>query len=206
MLLGIPLYQLIEDNRSLGRRNPQDGHQMPKHLISHVVPKGAIVIGGGSGEHPAIALHDPDHCVARYLEFCMRREPSKMDPSLKKACANMQGDLQTVEYCKWTNQDHMDFRQRCSGLYGLYGLYEDEPSFEAWLLLAVGEFVFHVLPTYSTMIQSWHQKYRTESTCWFNAVSIPYDSYGGNGRDRCKVVDTEPDAAPNGGRTRQLGI
>ncbi|MEX0718300.1 MAG: hypothetical protein WD066_17025, partial [Planctomycetaceae bacterium] len=196
MLLGIPLYQLLEDNHSLGHRNPQDRHRIPKHLNLPTVPSGAIVIGGGSGEHPAIALYDPNHCVARYLEFCMRFEPSRIDAELTAACANMQGDLQTVEYCNWKSQDHSDFRRRCSGLYDSY---RDELSFEGWLLIVVGEFLFHVLPTYSVPIQNWRRKYRAEATCWFNAISIPYDSYGGNGRDRLRIVDTEPNAAPNGG-------
>jgi len=153
-----------------------------------IVPKGAIVIGGGSGEHPAIALFDPDHCVARYLEFCMRFEPSKIDSGLKKACANMQGDLQTIEYCNWKNQDHLNFRKRCAGLYEPY---RDELSFEGWLLMAVGEFIFHVIPGYSANIKEWHSKYHLLASCWFNAIAIPYEPYGGNGRDRYKIVDTE---------------
>lgn len=188
LLLQVPIFQLLEDNVSLGHRNPQDGHQIPKHLILPTVPRGALVIGGGSGDHPAIALYDPDHCVARYLEFCMRFDPLKVDHDLKQACANMQGDLQTIEYCGWSSQDHLAFRERCSGLYGPY---QDELSFEGWLLMVVGEFLFHVIPTYSPRIQSWHQSYRTEATCWFKLVSIPYDSYDGNGKDRLKIVDTE---------------
>ncbi|MBA4148664.1 MAG: hypothetical protein H0X66_11170 [Verrucomicrobia bacterium] len=202
VLLQVPIYQLLEDNNSLGHRNPQDGHQIPQHLSLPTVPRGALVIGGGSGEHPAIALYDPGHCVARYLEFCMRFDPSKMEDDLKRACANMQGDLQTIEYCSWGNQDHLAFRERCSGLYRPH---QEELSFEGWLLMALGEFLFHVIPTYSLQIQRWHERYRAEAPCWFNAVSIPYDSYGGNGRNRLKIVDTEPCAAPNGGPAMQLG-
>ena len=130
MLLGVPIYQLLEDNRSLGHRNPQDRHQIPKHLILPVVPRGAIVIGGGSGEHPAIALYDPVHCVARYLEWCLHFEPSKIDEGLKAACAHIQGDLQTIEYCNWRNQDHVDFRKRCGALYDHY---QHDLTFEGWL-------------------------------------------------------------------------
>jgi hypothetical protein len=190
MLLGVPLYQLLEDNLSLGHRNPQDGHQIPKHLIHPTVPSGALVIGGGSGEHPAIVLYDPNHCVARYLEFCLRFEPVKMDAELRTACANMQGDFQTVEYCNWRNQNHLDFRRRCSWLYDPY---RDELSFEGWLLIAVGEFIFQLIPSFSPLVLSWHQKYQAEVMCCFHAVSIPYEPYGGNGRDRFRIVDTEPD-------------
>jgi len=205
MLLGVPIYQLLEDNDSLGHRNPQDGHRLPEHLILPVVPRGAIVIGGGSGEHPAIAFYDPLHCVAKYLEWCLHFEPSKkIEPDLKAACANVQGDLQTIEYCNWTNQNHLDFRKRCAGLYAFY---QDELSFEAWLLAALGEFLFHVMPGISPLVEGWHQKYAGEATCWFRVVSIPYqrEPYGGNGRDRFRIADTEPGAPPNGGPADPLG-
>ena len=162
------------------------------------------MIGGGSGEHPAIALYDPVHCVARYLEWCLHFEPSKIDEGLKATCAHVQGDLQTIEYCEWRNQDHVDFRKRCDALYANY---QDDLTFEAWLLAAVGEFVFHVIPAFSPLVQVWHEKYASEATCWFHAISIPYENepYGGNGRDRFKIIDTEPGAAPNGGPAKRIG-
>jgi hypothetical protein len=204
MLLGVPIYQLLDDNCSLGHRNPQDRHQIPKHLSLPVVPKGAIVIGGGSGEHPAIALYDPVHCVARYLQYCLHLQPSKIGTDLEAACANMQGDLQTIEYCNWTSQNHLDFRKRCAGVYASY---QDDLSFEGWLLAVVGEFLFHVVPTFNPQVQAWHQNYASDATCWFQIISIPYEpgSYGGNGRDRFRIVDTEPGASPNGGPASPLG-
>lgn len=186
--LGLPLYQLLEDNNSLAHRNPQDRHQMPQHFLRASVPKGALVIGGGSGEHPAIALYDPTHCVARYLQFCLEARQSEIDAELERACANMQGDLQTLEYCNWTNQDHLDFRQRC----GFFYRYQDELTFEGWLLISVGEFIFHMIPSFNNEIDAWYQKYADAATYWFNIVTIPYEKcYGGNGRYRFKIVDTE---------------
>lgn len=198
MFLGIPIYQLLEENCSLGHRNPQDGHRIPKHLELPIVPRGAIVIGGGSGEHPAIALYDPVHCVARYLQYCLSFQPSKMEADLQAACANMQGDLQTIEYCNWTNQNHLDFRKRCAGLYAGY---QEELTFEGWLLAVVGEFLFHLVPTFSPQVKAWHEKYASEVDCWFQIISVPYERepYGGNGRDRFRIIDIEPAASPNGG-------
>jgi hypothetical protein len=189
MLLGVPIYQLLEENTSLGHRNPQDGHRIPDHLSLPTVPKGAVVIGGGSGEHPAVALYDPLHSVAKYLEWCLRYESSQIESDLKVACVNMQGDLQTIEYCNWTNQHHVDFRKRCAGLYAFY---QEDLSFEAWLLVTVGEFLFHVMPSFNPQVQVWHDKYCSKATCSFQAISIPYEaSYGGNGKDRFRIVDTQ---------------
>jgi len=191
MLLGVPVYQLLEDNHSLVHRNPQDRHQIPKHLIGAVVPKGTIVVGGGSGEHPAIVLYDPSHCVARYLEFRLQTGQLKADPELKAACANMQGDLQTIEYCNWTNQNHLDFQKRCAWLSDRY---KDRLTFEGWLMMSVGEFIFQAIPSFNQQIKVWHEKYASTAICWFGAVSIPYEPYGGNGRDRLKITDTESES------------
>ncbi|HEY1170610.1 MAG TPA: hypothetical protein VGH19_04500 [Verrucomicrobiae bacterium] len=187
--LGLPLYQPLGINpTSLVHRNPQDGHRLPKHLImTDNVCAGVLVLGGGSGEHPAIVFHDPDHCVARYLEYCLHFDPPVPDPNLTAACANMQGDLQTIEYCDWTSADHLDFRERCAYQFRHY---KDEISFEAWLLMSVGEFVFHTIPSYSDRIQGWRNQYAEQATCWFRNVLIPYDSYDGYGKNRFKILDT----------------
>jgi hypothetical protein len=203
MLLGIPIYQLLEDNHSLGHRNPQDKHEIPRHLILPTVPRGAIVIGGGSGEHPAIALYDPVHCVARYLQYCLEFQPSKIGGDLAAACANMQGDLQTIEYCNWTSQNHLSFRERCAGVYATY---QEDMTFEAWLLVVIGEFLFHVVPGFHPRVQTWHGTYVSEAIHRFQIVSIPYETapYGGNGRDRFRIVDTEAEAAPNSEGAKRL--
>ena len=188
MLSGVPIYQLLEDNHSLTQRNGQGGHRMPEHFVDSFVPAGAIVIGGGSGEHPALALYDPDHCVARYLHFCLDFDSMEIPPELESAWANMQGALQTLEYCEWQSQDHVDFRRRC---FGLYEVYKDEMTFEAWILVAVGDFLFQLIPNYSPQIRKWHAMYHSDGMYCLNAICVPYDSYGGNGRDRFRVVDTE---------------
>jgi len=190
--LRVPLYQPL-GNAHLVHRNPQDGHRIPQHLmlVENVRP-GVLVLGGGSGEHPAIIFHDPDHCVARYLEYCLQLGESAVDQTLKTACENMQGDLQTIEYCDWTNQNHIDFRERCAYAFRHF---KEEMRFEAWLLMSIGEFVFHLIPTFSPRIQSWHKNY-TGQTFWFKNVQIPYDTYCGNGKDRFKIVDTELDELP----------
>jgi hypothetical protein len=116
----------------------------------------------------------------------------------------MQGDFQTIEYCNWTNQDHLDFRRRCAGLYALY---QDDLTFEGWLLASVGEFIFHVIPSFSPEVQTWHKKYGSDATCWFQVISVPYEPgpYGGNGRDRFRIIDTEPGTSPNGGLAEGFG-
>jgi len=194
--LGLPLYQPL-GNAILVHRNPQDGHRLPQHFnLVENVREGVLVLGGGSGEHPAIIFHDPDHCVARYLEFCLRFDPPAVDENLTAACANMQGDLQTIEYCDWTSQNHIDFRERCAYRFRHHN---DELSFEAWLLMSVGEFIFHVIPSFSSCIQRWRAQYAEQATCWFQNVQIPYDSYWGNGKDRFKILDTELGSSPDAG-------
>lgn len=171
--LGLPVYLLEENNSLLGHRNPQDGHRIPEHLSLPVIPCGSIVILGGTHVSQVLAFYDPVHCVARYIQFNRQFDPDRIGPDILKACKNLQGDLQTIEYCNWTNQAHLDFRQLCQGAYARY---QEMLGFEGWLLLVVGDFVYHVMPSIDPSIGSWRDTHGLELPLTFELISAPYNT------------------------------
>ena len=194
MLLGVPLYQPLPGERF--HRNTQDGRRIPKHLIWPAeFDDQMLVLGDGSGGHPAIVFADVDHCVARYLRWCLGLEAVEADATLKAGCANMQGDIQTIEYWNWTNKNHLVFRRRCSFFYSHF---EGRMSFEGWLLASVGEFVFHVIPSFSPVINDWHKKYTDRARKEFKSILIPYPPILSPDRLRFRIIDTALEGDPDG--------
>jgi len=184
MFFGIPVYQPLGTG-NIGYRNPQDGHRLPPQIYPlNNVDVCTLLIGGGSGEHPAIVFHDVEHAVARYIVFASSGDEIPQEISDKAKA--IQGDLQTIEYCDWNNETHVEFRKRCDFQFRLSA---DEMSFEAWLLLNVGEFVFHMIPGYTMGTKRLTKLAPQVPMISFQNILIPYEKYDGNGRNRFKIVD-----------------
>jgi|GEM_PF-5741411 len=186
LFLGIPLYEILQDTDALHSVNNQDHLNLPKHHEKAFVAKGSLALGGGSGEHPALIFHNPTYCVARYLIDILPTDSANSDHELVAKSCCIQEDLQTLEYCKWTHMDHIRFHDQCRHLYLSYGI-EPEYSFEAWLMMIVGAFLFHVNPSYNATIQSWRDKFPNTPVC-FNLIAIPYERYSGMGHNKFKIA------------------
>src|SRR5688500_14847587 len=183
----IPVYQPLESG-VLGYRNLQDEHRMPPQIRQDNIDVACILIGGGSGEHPAIIFHDIEHGVALYIDYYKIQPEILPDIALKTSAH--QGYLQTIQYSNWTNQDHVDFRKRCSFRFDHFVA---DLCFEHWLLLNVGEFVFHLMPAFSKRTLKWKDSLGSNHLRpLFDGITIPYGPYYGNGNDRFRIVDDFP--------------
>jgi hypothetical protein len=127
----IAVYQCLEDVCWIGRKD--------KTQPSGVVEKNDICIGGGSGEHPAIVIKKMESCVARYLQYTgCRRENIKRHVSVKLNAF--------IIFCEWKKHDHDAFYEFC---YDSYRFFKKQMRFDGWIAASVGEFIFHVIPSYS---------------------------------------------------------
>ena len=133
--IGLPVYLSLED---------MDGDiRCPAH---------SLMIGGGSGEHPALVISDPCAAVARFLdeELPSLRMSRKLREAWRDSYAShrQQDDAGILTFCRWTGDDHEAFRRRCETTAPChsYGVYRAEKSLYQWLILGVGEFIFFAIP------------------------------------------------------------
>jgi len=149
LFLGVPIYHPLEPGQ-LGWRARQDGHRQPHQEWDrpNCGPE-TLVLGGGDGEHPALIFHDIEHAVAQYLAWEFDKDVLPADV-LEKAKSH--DDTQTLEYCKWTSQDHRDFYQRCRFEYRVRRV---KLRFESWLLIVMGEFALLSLDKLFPAVAAW---------------------------------------------------
>jgi hypothetical protein len=129
-LFGLPVYRALEDIE--GNFRCKFGH---------------LLIGGGSGEHPAMVLENPIAMVARFIdaellslgysEENIARWESVYVPYLEFDNSKL------LTFYEWNIDTFHSFYQRCSGGYQLH---RDRMQFEDWLILGFGEFIFFSMP------------------------------------------------------------
>ena len=141
---GLPVYHPLEDIKGDFTCNEEQ-----------------LLLGGGSGEHPALVIKDPLAAVAWFLhEELASLDNDDIKPHeypLKKHVAewklvindHLKWDYKDhLEFCEWSVSDYRSFYERCSSC-AMPNQYDDESdiSFEEWLILGIGEFVFFAMPT-----------------------------------------------------------
>jgi len=112
--------------------------------------EGHLILGGGSGEHPAMVLKDPLAAVARFIDS----EIDNLDLSegmlrLWKTSYQVYikwDSREIVEFYEWGIKTYHDFFKLCvdGDLPNRY--YQKDISIETWLILGLGEFVFFAMP------------------------------------------------------------
>ena len=111
---------------------------------------GCIILGGGSGEHPAMVLKDPVAAVARFIESEIDNlELSEEELKLWKISYReyLKWDSEEIiEFYEWGMSTYHDFYKLCvdGGLPNRY--YQEDISIETWLIQGFGEFVFFSMP------------------------------------------------------------
>lgn len=157
----IPIYLCLEDGCRLGRT----GEQEP----SSCARKMSFCIGGGSGEHPAAVLNDLAGATRAYLEYVTTGETSERPEII--FCAGM-------TLSDWENLFKKEYERHTSDI-------------RRWIALCLGEFIAFMLPTITESVSkacAAHRPYLLEATPYFEWVTIPWDTYHGNGRDYFKVI------------------
>jgi len=113
-----------------------------------------LLIGGGSGEHPALIVKNPLACVAMYLDEnkvelkLSNREEEELE-ALYKPYLSWETE-EVLDFCEWDIKVYHEFYKRCRTKRSLnsYRSYE-HISFERWLIMGFGEFFFFSMPQHA---------------------------------------------------------
>lgn len=157
-----------------------------------------LLLGGGSGEHPAMVLKRPDTAVARYLddylksgEFEYWGEKPASDLEGIRVVVNdylTQRNEDVVAYHEWSAETHESFERLCrsDALPRPYGLHASQMSLEEWVILGFGEFVFFAMPELAVdIVSKLSNPYRGFDRVHFSNVmlippNMPVFANGGN--------------------------
>lgn len=179
MLGGLPVYHPLEDI---------DG--------DFRCTKMQLVIGGGSGEHPALVIDSPVNAVAWYLFEELNKlkkvDVKSHDCPLKK---HVESWLQIIDpyvtsfpddvlkFYDWRIEDYANFRELCMSV--ALPNPSDGKHIEMWLVTGIGEFVFYSMPDLANEIMGkidvpekmYHMNYNNILVI---PPNIPVYSNGGN--------------------------
>ncbi len=138
LFANIPLYHPLVAVK--GEPDDYDFGTNPKHLV----------LGGGSGEHPAVVLTRPDYAAALFVSDWLVK--GKAVDAGKKWDAFLDGVLakepsEYLRFAGWNAKDHHDFYARCRS-QALTTPYDEKKdgAFERWLAACLGEFVYFSMP------------------------------------------------------------
>lgn len=157
---------------------------------------GQLIIGGGSGEHPALVFTDLHACVAAFLNdqllslegvgygdrgFELRKQ---LEDWAAVYTSYIKAPDAVLAYYQWEDETHEQFNALCHSDALLNPCYEE--NIEHWLLLSMGEFVFFALPEMASKITSHLQHpYQHFKHSYYNNILIippnfPVYANGGN--------------------------
>ena len=114
-----------------------------------------LLLGGGSGEHPALVLKDPTAAVAGFVSECLdevardarERWGAVIEPY------NHWRPSDVLEFFAWDVATHARFYDLCRSHALPNPWFEDsQESIERWLVLGFGEFVFYAMPALAPAI------------------------------------------------------
>jgi hypothetical protein len=145
---GLPVYHPLE---TLSGNEPTSGdfNCTPAHLV----------LGGGSGEHPAVVLQRPDVAVASFIQtwrdHAPAAQPTRDAVSLHADVAAWEPFLEEMyaipeheiwHFAGWSVPTYASFYSLCQSetLWHPYDATQSE-TFEHWLTASFGEFVFFAL-------------------------------------------------------------
>ncbi|KWU17912.1 hypothetical protein [Burkholderia cenocepacia] len=136
-LAGLPLYH--PRWTVAGERNVADFGCSPENLV----------LGGGSGEHPALVFHRLDWLAHYYLGELVDEDGFSFVPENVLDTAPGGADIyrECLEFCGWSIADMVSFAKRCESITLPCPYRADEHgSVEMWLALTIGELVWRSLP------------------------------------------------------------
>jgi hypothetical protein len=127
-----------------------------------------ILVGGGSGEWPAIVIRNPTAAVAEFIAIELMgydSEDSEDEWPIVKYKDEWQEIIapylnlphnKIIEFCEWTVEDYVRFEKLCcsDGLQNPFDAETHELGFENWFILGIGEFIFYSMPELASDIMS----------------------------------------------------
>jgi hypothetical protein len=116
-----------------------------------------LLVGGGSGEHPALAIRGLDSLVAEFLLFDLDmdgvhghgRRVRPLEASLEELQNLVYAEDRELRFIDWQMRDHWSFYQNALSPLNATPL-EAGGDCERWIRLSLGEFVYFSLPELCT--------------------------------------------------------
>lgn len=120
-----------------------------------------LVLGGGSGEHPAMVLEDPTAAVALFLDTELTALKNSPVPAAQHPLTAVAHEwLEIVRpftngalddyftFYDWTDETHENFHALCTSRALPNPCWKDawKADIRTWLALGFGEFVFFAMP------------------------------------------------------------
>ncbi|MGL6337947.1 MAG: hypothetical protein ACRC80_02270 [Waterburya sp.] len=149
-----------------------------------------LMIGGGSGEHPALVLQNPLAAVAYFIQDAV--EELDQDNSIREKWEAIIKPYLTytsdeiLKYYDWTIETYQAFAELCKSKCLPSPYINEEILLEIWLILGFGEFIYYAMPDLATEIMSQLEKpYQRFNHMRYNNImlippNIPVYANGGN--------------------------
>lgn len=171
-LAGVPVYHPLEDIRGDFVCGPEQ-----------------LLIGGGSGEHPALVLATPAAAVAQFIGTELPHlalDETEREVWSGVVASHVGTSEEALKFYDWSAADHAAFQQRFQSDTLVNPFYSGGHPFHDWLLLGLGEFVFFAMPTLaSEVLHQLHKPHRHFHHMRYNNIllvppRIPVYANGGN--------------------------
>lgn len=117
--------------------------------------RGQLILGGGSGEHPAMVILDPAACVAA-LYWC-EADSAKVTGVRDDLCFAYE---QIFKRYDWLFSDCHAFFEGCEPAHQAWHYRDDDSTLEQWLMCQIGALIYQHLPQ---LLPTWAQQQRVLS-------------------------------------------
>ena len=119
----------------------------------------SIVIGGGSGEWPAIVVKNPNAAVATFLATELQSDELKRVKDEWLEIIRPHYDFaqdKIIEFSRWLVSDYAEFQKICcaSVMQNQFDSDSHNRGLEDWLICGIGEFIFYAMPELAPAIMS----------------------------------------------------
>ena len=177
----LPIYRVLE-NIGSGEWGAEDFTATPNNLV----------LGGGSGEHPALVVHKLESLVARFLfDQLTEEEQKKLSKEDRDYIDSLYyNDSDILEFCDWSIARYSYFRKMAKKAYTPLkkdeGIYEEV---EDWLYRSLGELIYFSLPELNPEQEK------------LQSIFAPFEVYA----SMRNVICTPPNYPPKGGRIVENG-
>ncbi|WP_281612907.1 hypothetical protein [Flammeovirga sp. SubArs3] len=111
-----------------------------------------LVLGGGSGEHPALVIENPTATVAFFLKEVIKQEKKLKHWEELIAPYLPYGSDELLSFYEWNIARYSDLDEMSKSVSLRNPIHEE--SIEDWLILGIGEFIFFSMPELASHLMS----------------------------------------------------
>jgi hypothetical protein len=151
-----------------------------------------LVLGGGSGEHPAVVLREPTAAVAAFLQAALPPDAPALAPESAQVLDEMPPLDECLHFAGWGIADFVAFDERCrTPTFVTPYRPEQDGALEAWVLCNLGEFVYFAMPELAPDVQTHLAEVcaRVRRPRYFNVQILPPGYAAPAGRRRSAAGD-----------------